>query len=325
MLSKLTSVFDSNFFSNMNKNKTILNGIEYLESASGNKIPMTQISSILDGLNNKTLKVDEVINMLPRQLADGTNFRQVVLDKFSNKNLVKNIGTPSNQLLSKLSSSFDANFLNSMNKNKTIFNGLEYLESASGNKIPMTQVLSVLDGLQNKTLKIEDVINTLPRQLADGTNFRQVIFDKFSPQNLVKNIPNAVPSWVKSNWFITTKHEVELDKLFGKAKKLETVKFNPKDVKVVNKTNISGREVLEIKLPTGDNMIVYKSTGKGAPGLKQAGDWQVIAGFIPKIDNPNDVMWFIKNEPSTQLTKGMNPYLTELDKFLKVNGPDKLG
>lgn len=242
-----------------------------------------------------------------------------------NLNFLKNINVKPTEILSKLTGVFDNNFFNKISKNKEIINGVEYLKSASGKKIPMTQISSILDGLNNKTLNIDEVLKFLPRQLADGTDFRQVALAKFSPQNVVKNISNAVPSWVKSNWFITTSHERELDKLFQKAKSLERVNFNPKEIKVVNKTNISGREVLEIKLPTGDNMIVYKSTGKGAPGLKQAGDWQVIGGFVPKVNNPNDVQWFIKNEASTQLTKGVNPYLTKLDEFIKANGVDKLG
>jgi hypothetical protein len=144
-------------------------------------------------------------------------------------------------------------------------------------------------------------------------------------KNVGQNVAKVMPNWVSSKWFITSKPETSISQLFDKANKLKQVKFDPKQIKVKNTTNIGGRDVLEIKLPTGDEMLIYKSTGTGAPGLKQAGDWQVIPGFVPKVNNPNDVQWFIKNTQTTQLTKGVNPYLTQLDEFLKKNGVGALG
>lgn len=227
----------------------------------------------------------------------------------------------SDKIFTNLKNVFDQNFLKEISKNKVTINGVDYLKSASGTKVPMTQVSSILDGLSKQTLKIDDVSKFLPRKLENGIDFRQVVINKFS----IKPLSQGTPSWLKSNWLITTSTEKEIGKLFDKANKVKNYKFNPKEIKVLNKTNISGREVLEIKLPTGDSMIVYKSTGKGAPTLKQAGDWQVIGGFVPKVNDPNAVQWFIKNEASTQLTKGVNPYLTKLDEFIKANGVDMLG
>jgi hypothetical protein len=207
--------------------------------------------------------------------------------------------------------------------------GKQFLKSASGTEVELETISRILNAV-SKGANIDDLARYLPSKLADGTDFRTVLQSKLAtskklPAGAVGAAVSSIPTWVSSKWFITSNYEPYIGKLFEKVYKLKNIKFNSKDIKVINKTNIGGREVLEIKLPTNDEILIYKSTGTGAPELKQAGDWQVIAGFVPKADNPKDVSWFVKNEATTQLSKGLNPYLTELDNFLKQNGPGMLG
>jgi hypothetical protein len=43
------------------------------------------------------------------------------------------------------------------------------------------------------------------------------------------------------------------------------------------------------------------------------------------VNNPKDIRWYLKDEATTQLTKGLNQWATELANFIKKNGPDALG
>jgi hypothetical protein len=208
--------------------------------------------------------------------------------------------------------------------------GAGYVKSLSGNWFPMSQIETAIKSAANGKM---DKLDLLPKKLADGTEFRSVVItaiEQKEKQNVAQAVSSAgaanlaVPSWVESKWFYTKHTNDNIAQLFEKVKKLENIAFNPSKIKVTNKTMISGREVLELKLPTGDEILCYKSTGKGAPELKQAGDWQLINGFVPTWDK-SDVKWFIKDEATTQLTKGLNQYATKLDQFLKRYGPDALG
>jgi len=142
-----------------------------------------------------------------------------------------------------------------------------------------------------------------------------------------------LPEWIHKWVTPSGNKNPYIASLFEKVHKLEKLPFNPKEIKVLNKTRYNSiergkpiqRDVLEIQLPTSDKIIVYTSSGTGAPELKQSGDWQVISGWNPNPNNTNDIGWFIKDEGTTQLTKGLNPYLTKLDNFLKKNGPNSLG
>jgi Lhr-like helicase len=226
------------------------------------------------------------------------------------------------------------------NKNVSFFQGgKQYLKSASGSMIDVDQIELVLKAIQQNKISVEDASVYFPRQLSDGTEFRQAFINSFSkktgssPSSQTAASQAAskaassgtLPSWVSSKWLVTTNTNTNIAKLFEKLNKLRNSKFDPSSVKVTNTTTVYGREILEIKLPTGDEVLLYKSTGTGAPKFKQAGDWQLINGFQPSPTDPNDIKWFIKNEETTQLTKGLNKYATELANFVKNNGWQSLG
>jgi hypothetical protein len=95
--------------------------------------------------------------------------------------------------------------------------------------------------------------------------------------------------------------------------------FNPSKIKILQKTNIAGREVAELELENGSKVLFYKSSGQNvATTGKEAGEWFVIPGFA------NDG-WFIKTKETINLTKGGNKYLTDLSKFLEKEGLENLG
>ena len=73
--------------------------------------------------------------------------------------------------------------------------------------------------------------------------------------------------------------------------------FNPSKVKVLQKSNIAGREVIETELENGQKVLFYKSSGQnvGTTG-KESGEWFVIPGFAEN-------GWFIKTHETIALTK----------------------
>jgi len=102
--------------------------------------------------------------------------------------------------------------------------------------------------------------------------------------------------------------------LTPKLTKLDSLAFNPSNVKVLSKSNVAGREVLEVQIENGQKILMYKSSGAnvGTTG-KQAGEWFIIPGFSPG-------GWFIKTKETINLTKGGNKYLTDMSQFLEKNG-----
>ena len=129
---------------------------------------------------------------------------------------------------------------------------------------------------------------------------------------------------VSDRWKSDKSQENVMTGLWDKVDKLKDKKFDPSKITVLDRQNIEGRDFLEIELPTGDKILVYKSTGTGSPELKQEGDWQIVNGFIETDPGNPDSLWAVKNPLSTQLTKGLNPYLTQLDSYLKQSGPEGL-
>lgn len=95
--------------------------------------------------------------------------------------------------------------------------------------------------------------------------------------------------------------------------------FNPSKVKVLQKSNVAGREVAEVQLENGSKVLFYKSSGAnvGTTG-KKAGEWFTIPGFAEN-------GWFIKTTESVALTKGGNKYATSMAKHLEKNGLEGLG
>jgi len=63
--------------------KTIA-GVEYLMSASGSQVPVETLQKVLKAVS-KGANVDELANLLPRQLADGSDLRTVIQNELSKK------------------------------------------------------------------------------------------------------------------------------------------------------------------------------------------------------------------------------------------------
>jgi hypothetical protein len=95
--------------------------------------------------------------------------------------------------------------------------------------------------------------------------------------------------------------------------------FNPSKVKVLSKSTVAGREVIEVQLENGSKTLFYKSSGANqATTGKAAGEWIAIPGFA-------ESGWFVKNPESINLVKGGNGYLTSMSQFLSKNGAEGLG
>jgi hypothetical protein len=111
-------------------------------------------------------------------------------------------------------------------------------------------------------------------------------------KNILKNLMNIIPS--------------------------NTV-FNPSKVKVLNRSTVAGREVIEVQLENGSKTLFYKSSGANqATTGKSAGEWFAIPGFA-------ESGWFVKTSDSINLVKGGNGYLTSMSEFLSKNGAEGLG
>lgn len=102
------------------------------------------------------------------------------------------------------------------------------------------------------------------------------------------------------------------------------IPFNPAKVKVLQKTNIGGREIAEVQLENGSKVLFYKSTGLGGKTLPPPGGWSVIPGFAEN-------GWFIKTPETIGVTHtkinggGTNKYLSDMSQFLEKNGVNALG
>jgi len=116
-----------------------------------------------------------------------------------------------------------------------------------------------------------------------------------------------LPDWMWNWWrgddddfFKGAKVNQELE---DKVSKLEGYEFKPEEIEVTNKgVDTDGRDYLEIELPTGDKILLYRSSGTGNSALKGYGDWQVINGFGRHPEDP-DWFWVVKSPNSTQYTK----------------------
>jgi hypothetical protein len=86
----------SKIFSNP-QNIVSKNGTQFLKSASGSEIPFTQIKTAIEAVAQGKVTANQVANYLPRQLADGTEFRNVMI-----KSLESRAAKQSTQSITKL-------------------------------------------------------------------------------------------------------------------------------------------------------------------------------------------------------------------------------
>ena len=210
-------------------------------------------------------------------------------------------------------------------------NGQNYLKSGGvgAAEVSMETIKTATQLVASGVKTADEVAALLPRQLADGSEFSEVFKNSFSKkvtQNtssgaakvlgaferkfLLKNCNSSSYCDVKSilNNFYSK---------LGNSSKL--TKFNPSKVKILSKSNVAGREVLEVSLEDGTNVLFYKSSGQNvATTGKQSGEWFVIPGFAEN-------GWFFKTQETINLTKGGNKYLTDFAEFLEINGFNLLG
>jgi len=206
--------------------------------------------------------------------------------------------------------------------------GQNYLKSASGAEISMETIKQATKLVSSGAKSADEVAALLPRQLADGSEFREVFKNSFSKKAtqsvssggakvlgaferkfLLKNCNSS--SWCDVKSILNTFYSK-----LGNISKL--TKFDPSKVKILSKSNVAGREVLEVSLEDGTNVLFYKSSGQNvATTGKQAGEWFIIPGFAEN-------GWFFKTQETINLTKGGNKYLTDFAAFLEKNGTNLL-
>ena len=238
----------------------------------------------------------------------------------------------------------DYDFLNETEKNnidillstEVSSRNVDYLRDELNAEITKLKNTKESDYPGDKT-KIDELIYTLRQKEKEAINLKM----KESGGNYVVN-PNKkivkgsqtdggveenvkLPDWMWGWWrgddpdfYMGSKVN---DELKEKVAKLNTYTFKPEDVKVTNKgVDSDGRDIFELLLPSGDKILVYRSTGTGASALKGYGDWQVINGF-GRHPKDSDFFWVVKTADSTQYTKNtdLSEYLTNMANYLKSN------
>jgi len=355
-LSKIKKFVSSNNLNSLNKfGPESLKNIEnilskvgdskVIKSVKGGEYPISQIQYVLDSVASGSKKIDDVKKFLPEKLADGTPFREVFVQNLSNKmpvqNVVKeipdyiqNIGKLSDSLSSKIGSQSSKKIedllLYSINKSSSQ-NG-KFIQTLDGQLIPTNSVTSIIDGLSKGVLKPEDVLKYLPEKLADGTSFRDRVENILPLNKQVKKIKQVGFDDIVNNFTFKNCRQgycPEINNYLNQmVSKIPNTKFNPSNVKVTQQSieNIIGRDglpakrnIVELQLENNQKIIMYSSSGSnvGTTG-KKAGEWFVIPGW-------GDDGMYLKTQESIDLTKGGNQYMTDMAKFLELNGVSALG
>jgi hypothetical protein len=205
-----------------------------------------------------------------------------------------------------------------------------YLKSASGMEIPVKDIQDMVSAVAQGKRDAASISKFLPRNLADGSEFRNIITSALETRGA-----KVVSSQAAGRALGQFETKFLLNKCFSRRacdwiniensflKKISNTakltKFNPAKVKILERTTVSGREIINVSLEDGSQVLFYKSSGANvATTGKEAGEWFVIPGFA-------DDGWFFKTEETVELTKGGNKYLTDMANFLKQNGINALG
>ena len=204
-----------------------------------------------------------------------------------------------------------------------------FIISASGAEVPTTTIQSLIKLVGEGKVQPNQVLNYLPRRLADGTEFRSILqqaFEKKGVQNIAKQAGKQLSQFESkfllkncvNNGYCDVKNILSnFNSKLSNVAKLNN--FTPSKVKVLEKSNVSGREIINVTLEDGTPILFYKSSGANVASTgKEAGEWFVIPGFA-------EDGWFFKTPETVNLTKGGNKYLTDMAEYLKINGIDLLG
>jgi hypothetical protein len=204
-----------------------------------------------------------------------------------------------------------------------------FIVSASGAEVPITTIQSLIKLVGEGKVQPNQVLNYLPRRLADGTEFRSILqqaFEKKGVQNIAKQAGKQLSQFESkfllkncvNNGYCDVKNILSnFNSKLSNVAKLNN--FIPSKVKILEKSNVSGREIINVTLEDGTPILFYKSSGANVASTgKEAGEWFVIPGFA-------EDGWFFKTQETVNLTKGGNKYLTDMAEYLKINGIDLLG
>lgn len=209
----------------------------------------------------------------------------------------------------------------------------QFLKSASGAEVPMKTIRDAIQLVSQGKLQPSQIANYLPRNLADGSEFRNLLTNALETKGVQKAASQGASQAAKSLGQFETKNLLKkcfnanycdtkpiLDDLYRKISGVSKLtKFDPSKVKVLEKSNVAGREIVDVSLEDGSRVLFYKSSGANvATTGKEAGEWFVIPGFAEN-------GWFFKTKETIALTKGVNKYLTDMATFLKQNGSNGLG
>lgn len=214
--------------------------------------------------------------------------------------------------------------------NYLVKNGETFILSKSGTEVPLKTLTAALKAVADGKYKMDDIVQYLPRQLADGTEFRSV-FSGIKPKSQVQAAAGSAGGKALSAF--EQKHLLkncfsnsycDSKTIFGEflgklSNSARIFSFNPAKVRVNERATVAGREILDVTIEDGTRVLFYKSSGAnvGTTG-KQAGEWFVIPGFAEN-------GWFFKTHETIGLTKGGNKYLTEFAQYLQTKGPSMLG
>ena len=209
--------------------------------------------------------------------------------------------------------------------NYVVKNGEIILLSKSGTEVPLETLNDVLKAVADGRYTMDEMMKYLPRQLADGTEFRSIFASLKPKSNLVSSSASAVVKGLGNHVLKNCKDirfckvtEILRDFIVKLEPTAKIFRFNPNKVKVLERGNVAGREVILVNLENGVDVLFYKSSGSNvATTGKKQGEWFVIPGFA-------EDGWFFKTDQTINLTKGANKYLTEMAEWLQTYGSNSL-
>jgi hypothetical protein len=203
------------------------------------------------------------------------------------------------------------------------------LKSMSGVEVPVIDIQEVIKLVGQGKLTSNQVAKYLPNKLADGSEFRKLVLqamEKKGSQKVGQQVASKLTPLQSKNLLTNCFHSNYCDvntilgnfmRKIGNIAKL--TKFEPSNVKVLEHTYVSGREIIDTILPNGERVLMYKSTGSNTQTTgKKVGEWFIIPGFAKD-------GWFFKTKNTIEFTKGGNKYLTEFAQYLEKNGVKGLG
>lgn len=302
------------------------------------------------------------------QMFDNT-LKTIAVGEYSNWNKFSDLVNNTNcaRCINKMTKENDT-ILASAGKGNT---GVTINSDGSVKGIFLHELLTLLQAVKSGKITRQQLLEVIPASTNDNPTFRQafekILFgetksnlslakiggvDVFSDnagtvsplikptsnfEKLLVSFSKLSPYWTKSGKYdvIETSKVTEkmVDDLKNKVSDLSNRAFDPKKCSIVQVTEAWGREILQVTLENGKQILIYKSTGGGGKILPPPGGWSVIPGFISEaalLGGKKIDLWFCKTEKTIAMThtdvkgNGTNKYLSELAQFLEKNSPSGL-